>query len=293
MAYGFLCGLPLRASYDTLREDGRGAVEARSITHGAVTARLLLDEVAVTDARHGSGTRLPLHAHPSPCLTLVLAGAFEEAFAEGRYWCRPGHVVLKPAGAAHANRYGDTGARSMVIEIAGGDLALSVSSLFSHPRVVEEGPLEPAMEDLRRACERRDGDTAREVRELLRELPALIERAPTVRPNARGPRAAPSWLRRIHDRVCEEFRRRPPIEELATEAGVHPDHVCRSFRQHFGYTVSELVRRRRVERAAASIRTSDRTLSTIAFEAGFADQSHMTREMRRYLGVTPGELRGD
>lgn len=266
-------------------------LQARSITHGAVTTRLLLHGVAVTDARHGPGTRLPLHAHPSPCLTLVLAGAFEETLGGGRYWCLPGHVLLKPAGAAHTNRYGDAGARSLVVEIAGGDLASSVSPLFSDPRVFEDGPLQQAMKDLRRSCERSDGDTAQEVRELLRELPALIGDAPAVQPDSRRPRAAPSWLQRVHDRVCDEFRRRPLIGELATEAGVHPDHVCRSFRRHFGYTVSELVRRRRVEQAAASIRTTDRSLATIAFEAGFADQSHMTREMGRYLGVTPGELR--
>lgn len=269
-------------------------MKARSITHGAVSERLLVDGVAITEARHGAGTTLSLHAHPRPCLTLVLDGAFEETLDGGRYWCTPGHVVLKPAYAAHANRYGDTGARSLVVEIGGdGERSAPVlePDLFSRSRVLDEGRLALALEGLRDACGRPAGDAAREVEEVLRELPALVEDAPTTSPHGSTERAIPLWLRRVRDRVCDDVRRRPPVEELAAEAGVHPNHVCRAFRHHFGYTISELVRRRRVERAAGAVRETDRSLSVIAFESGFSDQSHMTRQMRRYLGLTPGELR--
>jgi AraC-like DNA-binding protein len=36
---------------------------------------------------------------------------------------------------------------------------------------------------------------------------------------------------------------------------------------------------------------SPRTLTDIAFSAGFADQSHMTREFRRLTGLSPGAYR--
>ncbi len=48
----------------------------------------------------------------------------------------------------------------------------------------------------------------------------------------------------------------------------------------------------RVRRAAAQLRQAP-ALSELAHSEGFADQAHMTREFRRWLKVTPGQLRGD
>jgi AraC-like DNA-binding protein len=47
-------------------------------------------------------------------------------------------------------------------------------------------------------------------------------------------------------------------------------------------------RRRRVEYARAEIGRTRRSLSEIALNAGFADQAHLTRVLKRALGVTPG-----
>lgn len=148
------------------------------------------------------------------------------------------------------------------------------------------------MQRLRRAARSPNGGTASEIGELLLELLETVlagrdDGAPDPPPDA-----APSpWVRRLYERIHEEFRDRPPIVELAADAGVHPDHVCRAFRRHFGFTISDLVRHRRVEHAARMIRTTDRPLSSVAYHAGFSDQSHMTRQMKRHLGVTPRELR--
>ena len=76
-------------------------------------------------------------------------------------------------------------------------------------------------------------------------------------------------------------------------AGVHPSHLAHTFRARLGTSVGEYVRRLRVEWAAERLGDSDAPISAIAIQAGFSDQSHLTREMVRRLGVSPARLRSE
>jgi AraC family transcriptional regulator len=78
------------------------------------------------------------------------------------------------------------------------------------------------------------------------------------------------------------------VADLAALAGVHASHLLRAFRRHHGTTVANYARQRRIERARAAVAKGEQTLSMIALEAGFADQSHFTRVFRKAFGETPG-----
>jgi AraC family transcriptional regulator len=81
----------------------------------------------------------------------------------------------------------------------------------------------------------------------------------------------------------------PSVEELAAIAGVHPTHLLRTFRRCQGTTIANFVRRRRIERARTEVAQNRQTLSRIALDAGFADQSHFTRVFKQVFGETPGQ----
>lgn len=51
------------------------------------------------------------------------------------------------------------------------------------------------------------------------------------------------------------------------------------------------IRQRRVEFACHRLMASGDPLAEIAFEAGFADQSHLTNTFRRLVGMPPGAFR--
>ena len=87
------------------------------------------------------------------------------------------------------------------------------------------------------------------------------------------------------------FATPPGIRELSHAAQRHPMQVTRAFRQHFGCSIGEYVRRLQLDEARRRVIGSDEPLSTIAHSAGFADQSHMTRLLRRRTGMTPAKLR--
>jgi AraC-like DNA-binding protein len=80
---------------------------------------------------------------------------------------------------------------------------------------------------------------------------------------------------------------------LAARHGVTPRYVQRLFETE-GLTFSQFVRDRRLERAYRMLRDrrfAHRTISTIAYDAGFGDLSHFNRAFRRRFGKSPSEAR--
>jgi AraC family transcriptional regulator len=79
--------------------------------------------------------------------------------------------------------------------------------------------------------------------------------------------------------------------ELAQFARLSPTHFKTMFKRATGMPVHQYVLRTRVEFAARSLQRGDGALADVALQAGFANQSHLARCMRRVLGVTPGQVR--
>lgn len=82
------------------------------------------------------------------------------------------------------------------------------------------------------------------------------------------------------------------LSELASVAGFSPYHFARLFKNTMGITPMEFVIRSRIERAKQMMLADDSSpLASIASACGFADQSHLGRNFKRIVGVTPLEWR--
>jgi AraC-like DNA-binding protein len=83
-----------------------------------------------------------------------------------------------------------------------------------------------------------------------------------------------------------------PIRALARAIGWSERHLINQFRVYFGVRPKMTARRLRFSHAFDMLATHPaRDLSTIAAQAGFSDQSHMTREFQTFSGVSPSVLR--
>jgi len=102
---------------------------------------------------------------------------------------------------------------------------------------------------------------------------------------------APPWLERAVAAISDLSNdARLDVNAIARIVNVHPVHLARVCSIHFGSTPGELLRRRRTERALSLLGSSE-PLSDVAAQAGFADQSHMTRAFRSTFGATPAVIR--
>ena len=80
------------------------------------------------------------------------------------------------------------------------------------------------------------------------------------------------------------------LADLAALAGVSRFQLLRGFARATGVTPHAYLLQRRV-RLARQLLIAGRAPAEAAQEAGFADQSHLTRAFRRQFGVTPARYR--
>ena len=79
--------------------------------------------------------------------------------------------------------------------------------------------------------------------------------------------------------------------QLATLCGQSVAAFCRNFRRTYHCSPHEYLRQLRVRLSCHALVFSDQSLSAIASDHGFADQSHFAKEFRRIMGVPPRTYR--
>jgi len=92
--------------------------------------------------------------------------------------------------------------------------------------------------------------------------------------------------------LAKTFTRNLPLSRIASDVGSSPYHLARSFKRTMGITLHQHRLVLRLHASLAMLRDTDRDLSTIALDLGFADHSHFTMAFRRRFGVTPSRVRG-
>ncbi|OUR76086.1 AraC family transcriptional regulator [Colwellia psychrerythraea] len=93
-------------------------------------------------------------------------------------------------------------------------------------------------------------------------------------------------LLRARDYILASLEHNISIDDIANVANMSKFHFIRQFRQQFGITPHQYVLSCRVNLARRIIE-SGKSLNQAAFEAGFADDSHLNRHFKRIYGLTP------
>lgn len=267
-------------------DEERAATAGRSPPDPGEVTRLRPENEAragnarVLEARYPAGLRLDRHHHDRASLTLVLEGRLEEHTEHGLHRAGPGSVVMKPAGTEHANRFGDSGARTLLLDVTRDE------RLRGRPwRWTDGGAPARAMLRVLEAIRLWPEELDAVVDEVLVEMPALLDG------EGGGEERPPAWIRDVRRRLKEALRSPPRVRELAARADVHPTYLTRRFKRAYGFTVTGYVRHLRVRETVRLMGAGEMPLGRIALEAGFADQSHLCRVFKRETGLTPGRYR--
>ena|ERR1700751_3102634 len=100
-------------------------------------------------------------------------------------------------------------------------------------------------------------------------------------------------LLRAKDLVDARYFEKLSVAELAAAAGLSAAHFSRRFKKTFGESPHQYLLTRRLERAAAMLRTTDWAVATICFAVGWESVGSFTTSFRRMFGETPQTYRNN
>ncbi len=81
------------------------------------------------------------------------------------------------------------------------------------------------------------------------------------------------------------------VKELAAAARLSPAHFSREFRRVFGESPHQYLMTRRLERAAALLHVTDRSVADICMAVGLTSVGSFTTSFRRMFGCSPTAYR--
>ena len=98
-------------------------------------------------------------------------------------------------------------------------------------------------------------------------------------------------LLRAKDLIEARYRDPLDVSTLAQAARLSPAHFSREFRRTFGEAPHQYLLTRRLERAAALLRSTDHSVADICFTVGLSSVGSFTTSFGRTYGMTPTAYR--
>jgi AraC-like DNA-binding protein len=200
---------------------------------------------------------LPRHLHDAPYIAVVLAGHYVEAGDTGRHRVEAGHVIRHAPFESHLNRF-DHGPAEVLVLTAAADGAEPLGTVGDPDRIA-------------RLAER-DVEAA---------LACLAEQF------APRPTEPADWPDLLAQRLLAEPGL--SLRHWAHAHGLNPGSLSRGFFSQFGVTPARFRSLAKFHRARR-LMSGPLGLAEIAVAAGFADQPHLSREVRRSAGLTASML---
>ncbi len=229
-----------------------------------------------------SAARVPFHVHPEVNVAVLLRGSVTDNTEKRTTLARPGVVIVARPETPHETLYHKGGCTFLRLM-----LSVELERFFE---------LETEAHDGNARCHEIAGSMAANVESadpLTLECAGLeLIGAITNGPDW-SPRSRPSYLRDIVADLRANRIRGTRISTIAKDAHVSPTRLARAFRRSYGISLARFLRVLQLQRASALLTDRTIAISAVAAEAGFSDQSHMTRTFVRTYGMTPARLRNN
>jgi AraC family transcriptional regulator len=237
---------------------------------------------------HPAATSLPRHEHELPTICCVQHGRFTEHYPGKSVTCDPRMVKITPAGEPHWNEFDAEDTLGLRIDVEGDRFREmpAVARILEERSFFQANVFDGLARRLITEIVAPDECASIAAEALLLELLAQLARMPRT-----DARPGTGWLQRADEMVHDLYRSTISVSAIAAAVGVHPATLARAYRRAYGCSVGERIRSLRLGFAARGLADSRRTVSSVALDAGFYDQSHFTRTFQRQYRMSPLQYR--
>lgn len=222
-----------------------------------------------------------MHAHANPHYSLVLSGGNLEKRQHCEMERLPGLLTFYRSGELHQNTYKRNHSFHLNVEF---EPALLKTYQVNEDILAARLSLSTSFAMLRMYKELKIDDDLSHVG--IETLTLSI-----IAGNGDSSLAKPKWIKKLEMILYEGASATITLQQLAAETGVHPTTISKQFPRYFNCTLTEFIRRLRVQKAIGLLKSGNNALTDIAYACGFADQSHFIRCFKYYTGFLPKDFR--
>ncbi len=227
------------------------------------------------------GTSSTLDRHDFAQIVLPLEGSLAMDIAGRAARLDRSKGAFVETGARH-DQLGDGPNRSIIVDLHDGDLDERATEKLSHTRYVALTPEATGLADYMAALASH-GQVAPHRFRLW--LPLLVDALLGDEPRPRSRLAG--LLARVEADPAKDWS----VDAMAARVGVGASRLHALFLEELDTTPHAWLAARRLERARHMLEHTRVPIAEIAYRCGYADQSALTRAMRKALGTTPAACR--
>ena len=220
-----------------------------------------------------------VHYHENPHLSFILEGGNLEKRRSAEFERLPGQVMFFYSGEVHQSITKLFPARNINLEIESSFLRDNLITEADVSSTIKRNPT--AAFTMLRVYKELSADDEFSRSSINMLLLNLIYSSPRNNPGE------PVWIKSVYELLNDRWSEKLTLRDLAQVAGVHPVTISKYFPKYFSCTLGEYLRKLKVERSLYLIKTSTLSLTGIAYECGFSDQSHFTRTFKQLTGFLP------
>lgn len=253
---------------------------------GVINETTRMEGIILTDTEY-THERVDWHYHENPYFTFILQGNVIEGNKKEIYNCSAGTLLFHNWDDAHYNNKPPGFTRGFHIEQNKDwfmPFGIDIDNLQGNINISD-----PAVKLLMYAVFKENKLNGNDC--LLAIEALLVEMFTKMQGNAKLlKRDKPLWVERIKE-MLHEIPENLRLTDIANDLNLHPVHLSRDFSKHFNCTLGDYTRKIRLEKALVLLSRLDYSLTDIAMECHFADQSHFIRSFRSQYCITPLQYR--
>lgn len=248
---------------------------------GSVVDSKEMENFSISIGSHTQDTKVRPHSHKKPYLCLCLDGRYEETTFRNSRVVEIGTCLFRGANFEHANQFYNQDVKLLNVEI-NDPIKFMEENSFKLPK---DTLIRPGTIDLYRLlhffkCGLPDY-----------LLNILCYESVIMHFDMMPVKGKLDWIRKVKEKIHDDPYSPISLSKLSNEFSLHPNYIVRKFKSITGYKLSDYLNKIRIEMSLAKMIETEDSLTKIALEAGFCDQSHFNRNFKKHFPTSPKNFR--
>ncbi len=214
-------------------------------------------------------------------ISIILDGELWESTDQGEVKATRNSVVIKPNDVVHENTFGPTPLRLLSISFNDNSLLtdrFDAWQWINHPAINVLG--------IRLWTQMQGVKDEKRLMMLFEDFFTTLARLGKA--HFTRPAEWPATLKALLETDLDAPQ---TIQALSEQLSLHRVSLARGFKKEFALSPVQFRQYTRVATALQQLALTQKSLSAIAYDAGFSDQSHLSRSLKSLVGCTPGGFR--